>query len=622
LTGGLVDPPRPYLVNLPSGNTINVFFYDGPISQAVAFEGLLSSGESFAERLMSGFDGERDWPQILHIATDGESYGHHHRHGEMALSYALHVVEQRDDVELLNYASYLDRHETTHEAEVYENSSWSCVHGVERWRANCGCNSGGRPVWNQEWRAPLRESLDWLRDKLAPPFENHARELLNDPWRARDEYVEVIHNRSATDEFLSGHARRTLCDDERIEALKLLEMQRYAMLMFTSCGWFFDELSGIETVQVIQYAGRAVQLAQELFGDSIEEEFLERLAQAESNLPQHGNGRDIFNTMVKPAMVGLEEIGAHYAISSLFEEYEPETDVFAFTAELLDSDRSSAGRAGLHTGRVQISSRITGESEDLAFGVAHFGDHNLLGGVRPYRNIETYEAMQSDLSTAFSRVEFPELVRLIDRHFQSQNYSVRSLFRDEQRKILDIILDSTLEQAEAVYSHLYEDNAPLMHFLADIGAPLPAAFEMTGEFVVNTRLRRAFADPETSLEEIDSLLAEVDQWSIELDREALAYELSQTIDQIAFQLAEEPLDLETLRPEPTVEGYTTPGGYSCQAVMPIALRMCMEVAKVIKEEFLRGRHVLDDGVDVVAKHGGVVRPGGHDPAWLHDAAHL
>jgi alpha-amylase/alpha-mannosidase (GH57 family) len=546
VTGGEVDPTRPYLVNLPSGRTINVFFYDGPISQAVAFEGLLSSGEAFADRLMSGFDDSRDWPQILHIATDGESYGHHHRHGEMALSYALHMVEQNEDVELINYAAYLARHETTHETMVYDDSSWSCVHGVERWRANCGCNSGGRPEWNQEWRKPLRESLDWLRDKLAGYYETEGGKFLKDPWAARDEYIHVIFDRSNTDDFLAKHATKEVEGDDRIRVLKLLEMQRYAMLMFTSCGWFFDELSGIETVQVIQYAGRAVQLAQDLFDEDVEEQFLERLSEAQSNIPEHGNGRDIFNKMVRPAMVGLEDIGAHFAISSLFEDYEDETDVFAYTAELLDSERAYAGRASFHAGRVRMSSSITGETEDLAFGVAHFGDHNLLGGVRPYRSVQTYEALKHELAEHFNRAEFPEIVRAIDRHFESHNYSIRSLYRDEQRKILNIILDSSLEQAAAAYSHLHEDHAALMHFLSDIGAPLPDAFEMTSEFVLNTRLRAVFSDPEANLDEIGVLLDEVKQWDIQLDQEELAYVLSQTIDQIATNFEEEPENEEQL----------------------------------------------------------------------------
>lgn len=547
VTGGNVDPTRPYLINLPSGRTINAFFYDGPISQGVAFEGLLGSGEKFAERLMSGFDDERDWPQILHIATDGESYGHHHRHGDMALAYALHSINEDENAELINYAGYLAKHEPTYEALVYEDSSWSCVHGIERWRSNCGCNSGGHD-WRQEWRAPLRESLDWLRDRLLDEFETAAAPLLRDPWAARDEYIAVILDRSPENvgDFLTTHAGRELSSEERIKALKLLELQRHAMLMYTSCGWFFDELSGIETVQVIQYAGRTVQLAQELFDDSIEEEFLERLGEAESNLPEHKNGRVIYDKMVKPAMVDLEKVGAHYAISSLFEEYGPETEVFCYHAEVLDSEHDTAGRASMHSGQVKLTSRITGEAQDLAFGVVHFGDHNLLGGVRPFESIASYQELKEELTEQFHRAEFPELVRTIDRHFESSNYSIRSLFRDEQRKILDVILNSTLEETAAVYRHLHEDHLPLMHFLSNINAPLPDAFEMTSEFIVNNHLRELFREPELDFDEIDNLLNEERQWNIELDSEELGYVLSQTLEQLATEFHEDPDNLELL----------------------------------------------------------------------------
>jgi alpha-amylase/alpha-mannosidase (GH57 family) len=548
VTGGNVDPTRPYRVKLPSGGTIVVFFYDGPISQAVAFEGLLTSGETFAGRLMTGFDDSRTWPELVHIATDGESYGHHHRHGEMALAYALHSIEQSGEVTLTNYAAFLEKHPPKHEAEIYENSSWSCVHGVERWRSNCGCNTGGRPEWNQEWRGPLRDALDWLRDRLAEPYARQASELLNDPWKARDEYVDVLLDRSPEnlERFLERHAGRHLDHEERIRVWKLLELQRHAMLMYTSCGWFFDELSGIETVQVIQYAGRAVQLAQELFGDSIEDKFLERLAKAKSNLPEHGDGKRIYEKFVKPAMVDLEKVGAHYAISSLFEDYEEETTIYCYRAELLDSDVSYAGRAKLHVGQVRMMSLITEETAHLSFAAVHFGDHNLLGGVRPFRGDDSYEAMKAELNDCFERVEWPGVIRAIDRHFEADNYTTRSLFRDEQRKVLRIILDSSLEQAAAVYRHLHEDQAPLMHFLIDIDAPLPDEFRLTASVALNTGLRLALTEPSPNLEEIEAQLRAAELWNIDLDDEGLAYALQQSIDQLAIEYGENPGNLEQL----------------------------------------------------------------------------
>ena len=331
VTGARIDPSQAYLQRLPSGRDITLFFYDGPISQAIAFEGLLRRGEDFKERLLGAFDDRRDWAQLAHIATDGETYGHHHRHGEMALSFALERIAEDPDVELTDYAAYLANHPPQIEVEIIESTSWSCVHGVERWRSDCGCNSGSHSEWNQAWRGPLREALDHLRDKVEPLYTAGAAELLRDPWAARDDYIEVILDRSSQsrDTFFARHALRPLTAGEQQRALGLLEVQRHAMLMYTSCGWFFDDLSGIETVQVMQYAGRALQLANEFLpADDLEEEFLRDLAEAHSNLLEQGSGRDIFERQVRPAALDLLKVSAHYAISSLFEEEGAHTPLY------------------------------------------------------------------------------------------------------------------------------------------------------------------------------------------------------------------------------------------------------------------------------------------------------
>src|SRR3984957_16076407 len=332
VSGAKIDPARAYRADLPSKKKINLFFYDGPISQGVAFEGLLNDGKRFADRLLSGFSDARDWPQLTHIATDGESYGHHHHYGEMALSYALHYVESNKLAEPTNYGQFLERHPPDHLVEIVDDTSWSCVHGIERWRSNCGCNSGGHRDWNQQWRAPLRAALDWLRDCLAPGFEQKAGPLLKNPWCARDEYIRVILDRSdeSLGAFFAEHASHPLSEEEQVFALKLLEMQRHAMLMYTSCGWFFDELSGLETVQVLQYAGHAVQLATKVLGGEIANEFLDKLRLAKSNLPEHGDGAKIYEKWVIPACVDMEKLAGHYAISSLFENYGDKTKIYCY----------------------------------------------------------------------------------------------------------------------------------------------------------------------------------------------------------------------------------------------------------------------------------------------------
>ncbi len=544
VSGGRIDPTQAYEQRLPSGRRIALFFYDGPISRAVAFEGLLSRGEDFANRLLGAFTDDRDWPQLVHIATDGESYGHHHRFGDMALAYTLNYIESNQLARLTNYGEYLERHPPTHQVEIIEKTSWSCFHGIDRWWSNCGCNSGGHPGWNQAWRTPLRDALDGLRDSLALPFEDRGRELLKDPWAARNDYLSVINDRSTenAERFFDRHALRPLTDADKTTVLKLLELQRHAMLMYTSCGWFFDELSGIETVQVIQFAACAVQLAQELFGDSLESQFVERLALAKSNLPEHGDGWRVYERFVRPAMVDWERVGAHYAISSLFESYPEQTKIYCFMAEREDYQILEAGMAKMAVGRVKLISEITRESSALGFGVIHMGDHNVNGGVQKYLSDESYQALIHEAAEPLTRADFAEVIRLMDRRFGESHYSVRSLFRDEQRKTLDLILSATLEEAETLYRQIYEHRAPMMRFLTALHIPLPKAFQSAAEIVLNGYLRRAFEQEEIDTERINGLLETAKVEGISLDNATLEFAFRKNIERMAERFAAEPTE--------------------------------------------------------------------------------
>jgi len=549
VTGGRIDPKVPYLLNLPSGRKISVFFYDGPVSRAVAFEGLLNNGEVFANRILGAFpEGRGGRYQLVHIATDGESYGHHHAHGEMALSYAIHHIEANGLARVTNYGEFLEKHPPAHEVEIYEYTSWSCAHGVERWRSDCGCNSGGRPEWNQEWRRPLRESLDWLREKLASEYEGRSRSLLRDPWSARDEYIEVILDRSpeSQDRFFRKHAARDLSSEEETAALKFLELQRHAMLMYTSCGWFFDELSGIETTQVLQYAGRAVQLAQELWEDGIEDRFLSLLESAKSNLPEHRDGRHIYEKFVKPAMVDLHKVGAHYAVSSLFESYDDRAEIFCYQVDREEYRLLPAGKKRLALGRVRITSEITRETADVTFGVLHFGDHNVSGGIREFRGKESYESLAAEMAEIFAGADFPEIIRAVDRNFGAGVYSLKLLFRDEQRKILDMILAATMTDIDGVYRQLYMQNAPLMRFLSDIGYPASKSFHAAAELALNGELKRAFQAETLDIDAIRGTLYEAEGVKITLDGAGLGYTLRKTIERMMLAFHENPDDIVLL----------------------------------------------------------------------------
>jgi alpha-amylase/alpha-mannosidase (GH57 family) len=549
VAGGKIDPTTCYTLNLPSGRPIALFFYDAPISQAVAFERLLNSGDAFYQRLLGAFYEKRTWPQLVHIATDGETYGHHHRYGDMALAYAIKHIQAAEQVQMTNYGEYLERHPPTFEVQIIENTSWSCAHGVERWRTDCGCNSGRHPEWNQAWRKPLREALDWLRDDVAPKYEEEARRFLKDPWAARNDYIDVLLDRSSEevlDRFLAKHAIQYPDKDDKVRVLKLEELQRNAMLMYTSCGWFFDDLSGIETIQVIQYASRVVQLAQELFGDNTEESFLSLLEKADSNVPEYGDGRRVYEKFVKPAMVDLTRVAAHYAISSLFEEYATTEKIDCYSILLEDGQTSFAGITKLALGRARVTSQITRDSALLTFGVLHFGDHNINAGAREYQGAEAYQEMARELTEAFFMSDFPLVIRLMDKHFGISTYSLRSLFRDEQRKVVGRILESTLADFEAVLRQRYEYHYPLMRFLVDLGNPLPMAFKSAAEFISDVDLRKAFADT-IDIERSKVLLDEAKRWNIEVDAEGLGYLLSQTLEQMMARSLADPNNPEMLQ---------------------------------------------------------------------------
>jgi alpha-amylase/alpha-mannosidase (GH57 family) len=551
-----VNPNHPYLVRLKEGRTITVFFYNGPISRAIAFEGVLNNGETFAWRLARGLDGSNPEPQMVHVATDGESYGHHHRHGEMALSYALRFIEDRKLARLINYGQFLALFPPTWEAQIVEDTSWSCAHGIERWRSDCGCN-GGRQGWNQRWRAPLRAALDWLRDTVAPLSETAAQGLLKDVWAARDAYVSVIlaagtsGAEQAIDQFFAEHAERTLTAEERTLILKLMEMQRHTQLMYTSCGWFFDDISGIETVQVVAYAARALRLAIDIFDLNralLEWQFLDRLRLAKSNAPQWKDGGDIYRRLVKPMEVSLEQVAAHYAISSVFTSYPDDAVIFCYTVRRLDYENVTSGRSRLAVGRCRIISNLTEETEEISFAALHFGDHNVTAAVERSspQDLSAFADLKQKCSAAVTQANLPEVVRLIDSFFGGSPYSLASLFRDDQRRILRFILNATLSEVEESLVKIYEEHASLLHFLNASGMPKPPALTMAAGFAINAGLRRALEEDPIDLARVRSLIALAKSDGVTLESHSLRYLTDQHMKRAMVELHARPLETARL----------------------------------------------------------------------------
>jgi alpha-amylase/alpha-mannosidase (GH57 family) len=544
-----VDSTLPYLIKLDEGRSIAVFFYDGPASRAIAFEGLLNSGEAFGSRLLDGFHapspGSPNRVQLSHVATDGESYGHHHKYGEMALSYAMQWIEDNGHARLTNYGEFLEKFPSQWEAEVVENTSWSCVHGIERWRTNCGCISG-KPGTSQQWRTPLREALDFLRDATAPLAESLAAPLLTDLWSARDAYIDIVLDRSpgSVARFFNRHAKRPITAEERTTLLELLELERHSQLMYTSCGWFFDDLSGIETLQVMAYAGRVLQLAGKLFGPAgtaLEDRFLEILAHAKSNLPEAGDGARLYRRYVTGLRIGLEQVGAHYAISSIFRNYPEDSVLFCFDLHRDSYESFTSGRGKVAIGRAHLRSRITEEDEEICFAVLHLGDQNLSAAVRRYssngpENGAAFTAFSDNIRRAIQRANLPEVIRLIDRFFGAITYSLTSLFADEQQRILRTILNQTVAEMEDSLRNIYEDHASLLHFLTESGMAAPPALAIAANFAINASLRRAIEAETFDATEIQALFLRAATDHVALDAAALSFAAGKRMQRAMVQI--------------------------------------------------------------------------------------
>ena len=323
-------------------------------------------------------------------------------------------------------------------------------------------------------------------------------------------------------------------------ALKLLEMQRHAMLMYTSCGWFFDELSGLETVQVIHYAGRALQLAEECCREKLESQFLQDLAMAKSNLPE-GDGAKIYEKWVKPAVIDIERVGGHYAISSLFESYPEKTRIYCYEVERARYSVEAEGKIRLATGCARFRSAITEESAALDFTVLHLGDHNVTAGIRIADNVS--EEDQKKLVAAFAQADTAEVIRLLDQVYGNKTFSLRQLFRDEQRKITNLILNESLNSAAAVYRTVFEGQAPLIRFLNGLDIPVPNALKAAAQFALNSQLEQHLERPDLDPDSIQGLLREAAASKIDLDSTTLEFKVRKRLEKDAADFAANPSDL-------------------------------------------------------------------------------
>ncbi len=522
-----IDPRRAYLCKLDSGRSITLFFYDGSVAKDVAFQNLLNSGEAFANRLTGVFD-DSDSVQLSHIATDGESYGHHHRHGEMALAWGLDHIEKQG-FRLTNYGEFLEKHPPEYEVQIHENSSWSCVHGVERWRSDCGCKTGGEAHWNQAWRKPLRDALDWISGELCLIFEKEGKGLMKDVWTARDDYISLILNRrkSNTLTFIQKHQKRKLNDKEQTMMLRLLGMQHQAMLMYTSCAWFFTEISSIETDQVLQYALRGMQYARYVTHVDFRDEFEKRLEKAPSNI--YENGAVSYRQNVIPAQSNLVKIGMGFAAAALFDEGNGDASFLHSWVENEVFDRYVAGVRRLVICRTTITSQLDFGKRHFSFAILYLGQQNMIGSVSLDMSRKGFDKFHQKIMDAFKRSDIGDVINLL-QDFGPRRFSFKDMAKDEKRRILRMAINRNLPPVEAVIRNFYNDNYHLMTALEDSHIPMIEGWKNIVQFVVNQDLTHLFEKGKISVMKLKELVSEVNRWEVKLlDPEGLSLAIGERV---------------------------------------------------------------------------------------------
>lgn len=556
---GNIDPARAYRYYIKSApdKYIDLFFYDGAISKSVAFDEILKDGNRFIRRLKEGISDNRDYPQLINIATDGESYGHHTKFGDMALSYVLRVRAKEEGFKIVNYAQYLEKYPSEVEVDIKQSSSWSCFHGVGRWEEDCGCSTGGHPGWNQKWRKPLRNALDYLRDELAIIFEKEGKNYFKDAWDARNKYISVILDRSelSIKKFQKQNFVSSLSEEKKVRAMELLEIQRQAMLMYTSCGWFFSEISGIETTQIMKYAARAIQLAQNFSKKDLEKQFLEVLDEAKSNFPEFGTGKDIFEKFVKPSVVTIKQIASLWAISSLYKDFEDEEDIYCYKIKKHSYKKVQKSTSKLVVGHIEIQSKITLQKSNVMFALVQYSSGDFHCAIKEFSDDGEYLNTQKELFRIFMLNPLTEIIRALDEYFGREYFTLKDIFIEERRKILQTMLQGKMQKFAQTYQEIYTEGKSSIYHMQSLGLSIPDEFKISAGYTLSRQFNdliidsKGFLDNEVIQQAMD-INFETKKIGIEIDKTPTNKVFSQKISQNISRLAQ---GLEIQQAEATLE---------------------------------------------------------------------
>ena len=545
VSGAKIDTTCAYLCKLPSGRKINLFFYDGVLSQKIAFGGLLDDGGNFARALIDA-NPAHGKPVLSHVATDGESYGHHHKHGDMALAYCLECLDNSSEALLTVYGEYLAFYPPESEVKIIENSSWSCAHGVERWRSDCSCGDG-TPGYHHKWRKPLRDAMNYLRDKLAEIYERS--DLFIDKWEARNDYIDVILDRcdENINSFLKAHVERKLNYDERMRALMFLEMQRNSLLMFTSCGWFFDEISRIEPVQIMRYAARAIELAKILTGENLEPAFMKLLAEAPSNVPELHDGAKIYELRAKLGRTDRKQIAAYYGISSLLEDYRP-----IFSEGCWDMSGNALkveleGKKPFSAGKVHVRSRITGIEGHYIFAAnINQGGGSLISCGICEDNSPEQDLTDDDVFELQGMFYSDEREKLLFEKFGYDQFTLNNIPANSRYRLITELLQQDIHKLEDRVKSITNDYDQLLEYLNLLGSKPPAIITLAAEFTLTAEIVKKLEEHDPDVAAIRRIFELANFWKVKPDEERIRFAFSDCINEILTELCMGGLNMDAV----------------------------------------------------------------------------
>jgi alpha-amylase/alpha-mannosidase (GH57 family) len=388
-------------------------------------------------------------------------------------------------------------------------------------------------------------------------FEQRGATLLREPWAARDAYIAVIGDRSddSVNAFFATHQSRELSAPERVAALQLLEMQRHTLLMYTSCGWFFEEISRPEGTQILRYAARAIELAGEVAGIALEQGFINRLSLASSNVEHFKDGAGVYQALVKPSRVPLEQVAAHYAIGSLFNDYRPQQPVYCYTVVQHDYRRQRLGPMSLAVGQVEIVSAITHESLNLAFAVVHLGGWDFHCCIRSFHSRLDYAQAKDELFDCLGQASAAQTILTMNRTFGTCTYNLQDLFAEERHRMMRLLSQDTLLRLDQLYSQVYRDNYGVLRAFHRDGLLVPRELQVAADIALSQRtlevlhaLERETSDPDSSplrqgedyLNELEAIATEASYFNASLSLPDAKPMLERLIWRSVWQLLSQP----------------------------------------------------------------------------------